>query len=172
MANRRLPAATSLRTCIALVPERRSFLDRSTRVFSMLYGGGEGGIRPPSRLPPSRFALRRTTRRYGGISSCLCAILHVARRAEAHASALARVSEGWRRGWDSNPRALSDKTLSRRPRYDHFGTSPLLNAGLARDRADRSRQFSILPRTTPSGYPSSARRSSLSPFRPCDIRSR
>ena len=32
--------------------------------------------------------------------------------------------KGWRRGWDSNPRALSDKTLSRRPRYDHFGTSP------------------------------------------------
>ena len=31
----------------------------------------------------------------------------------------------WRRGWDSNPRALSDKTLSRRPRYDHFGTSPM-----------------------------------------------
>ena len=31
----------------------------------------------------------------------------------------------WRRGWDSNPRALADKTLSRRPRYDHFGTSPL-----------------------------------------------
>ena len=30
----------------------------------------------------------------------------------------------WRRGWDSNPRALADKTLSRRPRYDHFGTSP------------------------------------------------
>ena len=39
-----------------------------------------------------------------------------------------RDAEGvnWRRGWDSNPRALSDKTLSRRPRYDHFGTSPLL----------------------------------------------
>src|SRR5688500_13932347 len=36
------------------------------------------------------------------------------------------MSEGWRRGWDSNPRALSDKTLSRRPRYDHFGTSPFL----------------------------------------------
>src|SRR5262245_3103840 len=33
----------------------------------------------------------------------------------------------WRRGWDSNPRALSDKTLSRRPRYDHFGTSPQEN---------------------------------------------
>ena len=33
---------------------------------------------------------------------------------------------GWRRGWDSDPRALSDKTLSRRPRYDHFGTSPLV----------------------------------------------
>ena len=30
----------------------------------------------------------------------------------------------WRRGWDSNPRALADKTLSRRPSYDHFGTSP------------------------------------------------
>src|SRR5512141_2901002 len=31
----------------------------------------------------------------------------------------------WRRGWDSNPRAaFGDKTLSRRPRYDHFGTSP------------------------------------------------
>ena len=33
--------------------------------------------------------------------------------------------EVWRRGWDSNPRAgLPDKPLSRRPRYDHFGTSP------------------------------------------------
>jgi hypothetical protein len=28
--------------------------------------GGEGGIRPPSRLPPSRFTLLRTSRRYGG----------------------------------------------------------------------------------------------------------
>ena len=37
-----------------------------------------------------------------------------------------QASEGWRRGWDSNPRALSDKTLSRRPRYDHFGTSPFI----------------------------------------------
>jgi hypothetical protein len=34
----------------------------------------------------------------------------------------------WRRGWDSNPRALSDKTLSRRPRYDHFGTSPIFTS--------------------------------------------
>ena len=34
-------------------------------------------------------------------------------------------TNGWRRGWDSNPRALSDNTLSRRARYDHFGTSPL-----------------------------------------------
>ena len=30
----------------------------------------------------------------------------------------------WRRGWDSNPRALSDKRFSRPPRYDHFDTSP------------------------------------------------
>ena len=29
----------------------------------------------------------------------------------------------WRRGWDSNPRALSDKRFSRPPRYDHFDTS-------------------------------------------------
>ena len=29
-----------------------------------------------------------------------------------------------RSGWDSNPRALSRKTLSRRPRYDHFDTAP------------------------------------------------
>src|ERR1041385_3063178 len=37
-----------------------------------------------------------------------------------------KASEGWRRGWDSNPRAaFGDKTLSRRPRYDHFGTSPV-----------------------------------------------
>ena len=28
-----------------------------------------------------------------------------------------------RRGWDSNPRALSDKRFSRPPRYDHFDTS-------------------------------------------------
>ena len=31
-----------------------------------------------------------------------------------------------RRGWDSNPRALSDKRFSRPPRYDHFDTSPSL----------------------------------------------
>ena len=30
----------------------------------------------------------------------------------------------WRRGWDSNPRALSDKRFSRPPRYDRFDTSP------------------------------------------------
>ena len=29
-----------------------------------------------------------------------------------------------RRGWDSNPRALSDKRFSRPPRYDRFDTSP------------------------------------------------
>ena len=29
-----------------------------------------------------------------------------------------------RRGWDSNPCALSDKRFSRPPRYDHFATSP------------------------------------------------
>ena len=29
-----------------------------------------------------------------------------------------------RRGWDSNPRALSDKRFSRPPRYDHFDISP------------------------------------------------
>ena len=31
-----------------------------------------------------------------------------------------------RRGWDSNPRALSDKRFSRPPRYDHFDTSPFI----------------------------------------------
>ena len=31
-----------------------------------------------------------------------------------------------RRGWDSNPRALSDKRFSRPPRYDHFDTSPTI----------------------------------------------
>jgi hypothetical protein len=41
----------------------------------------------------------------------------------------------WRRGWDSNPRALADKTLSRRPRYDHFGTSPFVTT--------RSRPFGL-----------------------------
>ena len=30
----------------------------------------------------------------------------------------------WRNGWDSNPRALSDKRFSRPPRYDHFDISP------------------------------------------------
>ena len=47
--------------------------------------------RPASAsLPPSRFALWR-------------GILRVARRAEAHASALARVSEGWWAARGSNP---------------------------------------------------------------------
>ena len=31
-----------------------------------------------------------------------------------------------RRGWDSNPRALTDKRISRPPRYDHFDTSAYL----------------------------------------------
>jgi hypothetical protein len=30
----------------------------------------------------------------------------------------------WRRGWDSNPRAVSDKLISSQPRYDHFDTPP------------------------------------------------
>ena len=30
----------------------------------------------------------------------------------------------WRRGRDSNPRALSRKLISSQPRYDHFDTSP------------------------------------------------
>ena len=30
----------------------------------------------------------------------------------------------WRRGWDSNPRALARKLISSQPRYDHFDTSP------------------------------------------------
>ena len=32
----------------------------------------------------------------------------------------------WRNGWDSNPRALSDKRFSRPPRYDRFDTVPCL----------------------------------------------
>ena len=36
-----------------------------------------------------------------------------------------------RRGWDSNPRALSDKRFSRPPRYDHFDTSPYIHLFIA-----------------------------------------
>ena len=36
-----------------------------------------------------------------------------------------------RRGWDSNPRALSDKRFSRPPRYDHFDTSPSIYSSAA-----------------------------------------
>ena len=32
-----------------------------------------------------------------------------------------------RRGWDSNPCALSDKRFSRPPRYDRFDTSPCIS---------------------------------------------
>ena len=39
---------------------------------------------------------------------------------------LLSISISKRRGWDSNPRALSDKRFSRPPRYDHFDTSPYL----------------------------------------------
>jgi hypothetical protein len=58
-------------------------------------------------------------------------------------------SGDWRRGWDSNPRALSDKTLSRRPRYDHFGTSPSVCS------AKRALHYS--PRHGPSSWPALAR---------------
>ncbi len=30
----------------------------------------------------------------------------------------------WRRGRDSNPRAVARKLISSQPRYDHFDTSP------------------------------------------------
>ena len=33
----------------------------------------------------------------------------------------------WRRGRDSNPRAISRKLISSQPRYDHFDTSPYLS---------------------------------------------
>jgi hypothetical protein len=57
------------------------------------------------------FVLLRPTRS-GGTSSCPCAILRLARRAEAHAEAVAGVSEGWRRGWDSHHcRLLKTKNL-------------------------------------------------------------
>ncbi len=36
----------------------------------------------------------------------------------------------WRRGWDSNPRALARKLISSQPRYDHFDTSPCLSQHL------------------------------------------
>ena len=39
-----------------------------------------------------------------------------------------------RRGWDSNPRALSDKRFSRPPRYDRFDTSPCVNSNLGNSR--------------------------------------
>ena len=32
----------------------------------------------------------------------------------------------WRRGWDSNPRAVARKLISSQPRYDHFDTSPYM----------------------------------------------
>ena len=46
---------------------------------------------------------------------------------------------------DSNPRALSDKTLSRRPCYDHFGASPGRMRGTEKDRS-RERVVAVLRR--------------------------
>ena len=34
----------------------------------------------------------------------------------------------WRRGRDSNPRAVARKLISSQPRYDHFDTSPYMLA--------------------------------------------
>ena len=54
----------------------------------------------------------------------------LSRRAPSATWVLLQVLTSWihdeRRGWDSNPRALSDKRFSRPPRYDHFDTSPYL----------------------------------------------
>ena len=33
----------------------------------------------------------------------------------------------WRRGRDSNPRAIARKLISSQPRYDHFDTSPCIS---------------------------------------------
>ena len=41
----------------------------------------------------------------------------------------------WRRGWDSNPRAVSDKLISSQPRYDHFDTPPYMFNRLKRKNA-------------------------------------
>ena len=62
-----------------------------------------------------------------------------------------------RRGWDSNPRALSDKRFSRPPRYDHFDTSPyslfFLQVKLSCLPRDNVYSSIILPRmSTPFFY--------------------
>jgi hypothetical protein len=116
VALRSLTCKVSPSDCVH--PSRRERHDRGG-VF-----GGEGGIRPPSPR------LRRD----------LIASATPSRRSSRRDRVQRGASEGgWRRGWDSNPRALSDKTLSRRPRYDHFGTSPQrparpAGAGLAQGR--------------------------------------
>ena len=46
-----------------------------------------------------------------------------------------------RRGWDSNPRALSDKRFSRPPRYDHFDTSPTIYLSAASASPQRQDVF-------------------------------
>ena len=47
-----------------------------------------------------------------------------------------------RRRWDSNPRTLTDQTISSRSRYDHFDTSPHLsqhqNLGKRRELRERT----------------------------------
>ena len=78
-------------------------------------GGVSGTIFATGGCPPSRFALRRTT--FDGA------------RVTRPANRSRERSERWRRlaervGFEPTCR-LRDKTLSRRPRYDHFGTSPL-----------------------------------------------
>ena len=66
----------------------------------------------------------------------------------------------WRRGWDSNPCAVSDKLISSQPRYDHFDTSPYISTAALPGKSERTtgenRIFNSSPQAprglVPSGF--------------------
>ena len=105
-------AGTALRSCNLIWKKRRSASAPLARGF--------GG---------TAFALDHERRLTGSQSKADCSKKTWPARSAGLDEARRQASEVWRRGWDSNPRALADKTLSRRPRYDHFGTSPFFTAG-------------------------------------------
>ena len=107
--------------------------------------GGEGGIRTHERRLSATRSPGALLSPLGHLSATASTLHEKAQLSpsaqrlvilNAQRSAITDRPE-WRRGWDSNPRGSlsTPKPISSRPRYDHFGTSPLIKKSFQNFRA-------------------------------------
>ena len=92
----------------------KPFFNFFQQLFSFMILNGEGGI----------WTLAPLLTTYSLSRGAPSASLGTSPRCSIFQNRIVFFSGNKRRGWDSNPCALSDKRFSRPPRYDHFDTSP------------------------------------------------